>query len=149
MQRQLQQLSDLYRAEADKKALQLQAGEPLEAEPPDFILQGDDGTLGIELTAFHLPTLDGQRPYQERQSLKDRIVQLAERIHHDAGGPALYVMVHFNDHMELDKKDIQPLANAIAASVLNRPVRRPGTACRPKSCQDGRDASTTVRPVRA
>ena len=37
----------------------------------------------------------------------------------------------------------------IPISVLNRPVRRPGTACRPKTCQDGRDASTTARPVRA
>ena len=100
----------------------LPAGEPLEAEPPDFILQGSGGTLGIEITAFHLPTPQGKRPYQERQSLKDQVVQLAERIHHDAGGPALYVMVHFNDHLELDKRDIQPLANAIATSVLNAPV---------------------------
>ena len=114
-----------YYLEALRAALpEVPAGEPLEGEPPDFILQGDDGTLGIEITAFHLPTPDGQRPYQERQSLKDRIVQVAERIHHDAGGPALYVMVHFNDHMKLDKKDIQPLANAIAASVLNSPVPR-------------------------
>jgi len=34
------------------------------------------------------------------------------------------VMVHFKDYVELDKKDIQPLANAIAASVLNAPVPR-------------------------
>ena len=64
-----------YYLEALRAALpEVPAGEPLEGEPPDFILQGDDGTLGIEITAFHLPTPDGQRPYQERQSLKDRIV---------------------------------------------------------------------------
>ncbi len=114
-----------YYLEALRAALpDLPTGEPLEAEPPDFILRDSNGVLGIEITAFHLPTPAGQRPYQERQSLKDRIVQLAERIHHNAGGPALYVMVHFNDHVQLDKKDIEPLANAIAASVLNAPVPR-------------------------
>lgn len=114
-----------YYLEALRTALpDLPTGEPLQAEPPDFILQGSGGTLGIEITAFHLPTPEGKRPYQERRSLKDRIVHLAERIHHDAGGPALYVMVHFNEYVELDKKDIQPLANAIAASVLNAPVPR-------------------------
>src|SRR6266576_6944820 len=90
----------------------LPTGEPLEAEPPDFILQDSGGTLGIEINAFHLPTPQGKRPYQERQSLKDQIVQLAERIHHGAGGPALYVMVLFNDHVELDKKDPLPHATA-------------------------------------
>jgi hypothetical protein len=76
------------------------------------------------MTAFHLPTEPGKRPYQERQSLKERIVQLAERLHQQSGGPALYVMVCFNERIPLDKKDVQPLAREIAASVLRAPFPR-------------------------
>jgi hypothetical protein len=39
--------------------------------------------------------------------------------------------------------------SCMAGSVLNRPVRQPGTACRPRSCQDGRDGAPAVGPVRA
>lgn len=47
-------------------------------EPPDFIVAGGNGAVGIELTVFHLKPLDGLRPHQEQQSLKDRIVRQAK-----------------------------------------------------------------------
>ncbi len=104
--------------------------EPTEPEPPDFLFATTQGRLGIEFTTFHLPPTPGARPHQERQALKERIVESAERLHHAAGGPALYVGVYFNDHVALDKKDTTRLAREIADSVLRAPtpasIREPG-----------------------
>jgi hypothetical protein len=76
-----------------------------------------------------MPPPPGKRPHQEQQSLKDRIVQIAEELHHDAGGPALYVYVHFSEHEPLVKRDIQPMAQAIADAVLGYDV--PGSIREP------------------
>jgi hypothetical protein len=106
-----------------RKALPgIPSGDPDEPEPPDFILTKADGKrLGIEITSFYLPPPPGEQPHQERQRLKERIVELAERIHQEAGGPALYVSVFFDLHRRFAKQDVQPLARAIAASVLSEP----------------------------
>jgi hypothetical protein len=114
-----------YYLEALRDALpEIPKGKPLEAETPDFLVQSETGVIGIELTVFHLPTAPGTQPYQERQSLKDRIVQLAERMHHDAGGPALYVSNFFSAHSAIRKQDTVPMAQALAPSVLRSPVSR-------------------------
>ena len=114
-----------YYFDALRKALsELPAGDPSEPEPPDFLLQDQRDRLGIELTSFHLPAEPGQRPHQERQSLKDQIVARAQRLHEEAGGPALYVGVYFNAYKPIAKRDIQPLAHAIAQSVLRAPMPR-------------------------
>src|SRR5258705_145940 len=91
--------------------------DPTEPEPPDFLFATGQETLGIEFTAFHLPPAAGERPHQEQQALKERIVELAEQLHDERGGPALYVGVHFNHHVALDKKDTMRLARGIADSV--------------------------------
>jgi hypothetical protein len=90
---------------------------PIEPEPPDFVFL-DDRRLGIELTMFHLPPKAGAAPYHEWQSLKDRIVAQAERLHSEAGGPALYVNVIFHERQRLRKKDIQPFARELANALL-------------------------------
>jgi hypothetical protein len=91
-------------------------------ESPDFLLVRDGHRLGIEFTAFHLPPALGDRPYQEQQSLKDRIVEAAKDLHQEAAGPGLYVSVYFDDHQPLTKKDTKPLAQAIASAVLKCPL---------------------------
>lgn len=100
---------------------ELPSGPPEEMEPPDFVFADVGRRVGVELTLFHLPPRAGQRPHQEQQSLKDHIVVLAERVHAEAGGPALYVGVHFNPQIVLTKRDFEPLSRAIAHSVLEAP----------------------------
>jgi hypothetical protein len=101
---------------------ELPSVDPTEPEPPDFLFATAEGALGIEFTAFHLPPTLGDRPHQERQALKERIVTLAEQLHEERGGPSLYVDVHFNDHLALDNKDAVRLAGEIADSVLGSPL---------------------------
>jgi hypothetical protein len=96
--------------------------DPTEPEPPDFLFATAQGTLGIEFTTFHLPPGPRERPHQEQQALKERIVELAEQLHEERGGPALYVDVHFNDDFTLDKKHTARLAGEIANSVFVSPI---------------------------
>ena len=105
--------------EALRRALpELPTGSVTEPEPPDFLIRSADGCVGIELTVFHLPPPLGEKPHQEQQSLKDRIVAHAHVLHQSAGGPALYVSVHFRARHRLSKRLIDPLAHAIAEAVL-------------------------------
>ena len=81
-----------YYLQALREALpEVPQGEPACPEPPDFVIPSPKGRLGIEFTEVHLPPQPGSRPHQERHALKERIVALAERTHHELGGPALYV----------------------------------------------------------
>jgi hypothetical protein len=105
-----------------KAVPEISTREVQEHESPDFLLIRNGHRLGIELTTFHLPPALGDRPHQEQQSLKDRIVEAAKRWHHEAGGPALYVSVYFDSHQPLTKKDTKPFAHAIADAVLKCPV---------------------------
>jgi hypothetical protein len=112
-----------YYLQALRRALpEVPPGEPVCPEPPDFVIAGHNRRLGIEFTEVHLPPRSGARPHQERQALKDQIVGLAQRTHHDLGGPALYVGIYFNEHVPLSKADIRPHARAIADSVLAAPM---------------------------
>ena len=43
---------------------------------------------------------------------------MAEHLYHQAGGPALYVSVSFDDDLLLTKKSTEPLARGIADAVL-------------------------------
>lgn len=102
----------------------LPPGDPDECEPPDFILRAGNVRLGVEITAFYLPPSNDERPHQEQQSLRGRIVQMAERLHSQAGGPALYVGVVFNQCIRLGKSDTRRIARSIAESVLKAPMPR-------------------------
>jgi hypothetical protein len=112
-----------YYLDALRRALpEVPAGQPTEPEPPDFLFHTETDRLGVELTAFHLPPAEGEFAHQARQALKERIVEIADRLHHEAGGPALYVSVHFSHHASITKRDVQPMARAIAYAVLAAPA---------------------------
>lgn len=100
------------------------SGEPSESESPDFLFVTNGHRLGIIVTTFHLPPAARERPRQEQRSLSDRIVKIAERLHHEAGGPALYVSVLFHEHPALRKKDTQLLGGTLADAVLKYRVPR-------------------------
>jgi hypothetical protein len=71
---------------------------------------------------YHHPPIPGKRIHQEIQSLKNRIVEIAEQLHTEAGGPALYLSVIFGPHGCLSKKTARPIAKALADAVLSEPV---------------------------
>jgi hypothetical protein len=100
------------------------AGPVVSGESPDFVVQSDDRTTGIEITQFYLPPSSGERPQQEQQSLKDRIVDMARDLHVNAGGPALYVSVYYRTPLALTKRAVYGISRALATAVLATPVPR-------------------------
>lgn len=97
-------------------------GDIIQDESPDIVVLSNGRRVGIEVTAFHLPPDPGQRPYQERQRLKQRVVDQAFELHTKAGGPALYARVHFGNVDALRKSTVGHLASALADAVLRAPV---------------------------
>jgi hypothetical protein len=98
----------------------LPAGDVTEPEPPDFLITNPNVHLGVELTRFFLPPPHGKRPGQEIQSLRERVVKMAEELYCRAGGPLLYARVMFVDNFELTKDGVRPLAVALANEILSR-----------------------------
>lgn len=94
------------------------SGVVIEGESPDFTVQSDYRTVGVEITRFYLPPPDGERPQQEQQNLKDRVVRLAHQMHIEAGGPALYVSVFYQQRLAITKRDVPTMASAISKIVL-------------------------------
>jgi hypothetical protein len=113
-----------YLGELRKCVAELTPGEAVESESPDFLLGSRPTRIGIEFTEYHHPPAPGERPQQEVQSLKDRVVGLAEQLHAQAGGPALYVTAIFGHHGRLSKETVRPMAKALAAAVLSQDVPR-------------------------
>jgi hypothetical protein len=95
----------------------LAVGQATPSETPDFLLSSHGRTIGIEFTLIHLPPSAGERPHQETQALKDRIVARAAKLHDDANGPALYVTVFFRPRAALNKGLVDQAAQGIARAV--------------------------------
>src|SRR5687768_1757658 len=101
-----------------RRCVELPPGDPAEPEPPDFVLGEQPGRVGIEFTEYHHRADNGEPPFQEIQSLKWRIVERAERLYSEAGGPALYLTAIFRRHHHLTKKAVPRIAQQFAESVL-------------------------------
>jgi hypothetical protein len=95
------------------------SGTVQDDETPDFVVLSARGTIGVEVTVFHWPPSDGKRPHQEEQALKDRAVAIADMVHTEAGGPALYVTVSFASMISFAKRDLRDQGEAIARAVLD------------------------------
>lgn len=111
-----------------RHCLDLPPDPPVESERPDFIVMSPLGRIGVELTEYHHPPDSGERPYQELQSLKDQIITTAERLHGEAGGPALYVTATFGHHAHIAKATVASIARSLAEGLLSCDV--------PKSIHD-------------
>ena len=86
------------------------------------------------MTAFYYPPASGDRTHQEVQALKDRVVEIAERLHSSSGGPPLYLDAIFNESRVLTKRNVPQVARALAHAVLAEAVPR-----------SAREPSVTIR----
>jgi hypothetical protein len=101
-------------------------GEPIVGERPDFTIPTADGLMGIEVTEYvrpHIPnpSLSVDRPLQEQDSLKNRIVARAQEIFDAQGSSRLRVQVLFRPRHPVDKKDVEATAVALALLIASLP----------------------------
>jgi hypothetical protein len=109
-----------------RSCLEMPPGESAEGETPDFVLGEAPARIGVEITEYHHHANEGSPPFQEVQSLKWRIVERAERIYSEWGGPALYLTAIFGPHGRLTKRAVPGIAQRLAEAVLA--VRVPSSA---------------------
>ena len=89
-------------------------------EEPDVLLTFGSHSVGVEVTDLYWNHPRGRRPRQEQESLRHRVVALAQQLYADRRLPAVDVSIHFNDQFPLDKSAVGPLAARIADWVAGR-----------------------------
>ena len=88
-------------------------GQIVPGEGPDFIVQTEEGPIGVELTrCFRAP--DRGSVLREQESLCERIRKKAEEEYEKRGYPRAAVAVHFNTRYHFTKHEVDALALALA-----------------------------------
>lgn len=90
---------------------------------PDFFVQLPDGLLGIELTEMYRQPEPNKRPMQADESVRRRIVERAQKLFEENGGPVLDVSVHFGMNEEWPETRVAELAPKIAKVVSDNPLQ--------------------------
>ncbi len=89
-----------------------------ENEAPDFILLLPGGkVVGVELTMIFWKPKPGTPPPQAIYATYDKIAEIAQRKYEEEGGPPVAVHLFFQFSFRPSKRDIIPVADAIAAYV--------------------------------
>jgi hypothetical protein len=96
-------------------------------ERPDFSLPTADGHIGLEVTEYfrpHVPnpSLSADRPLQEQDGLKDRILARAQQIFESKHSERLRVQVLWRPRQVIDKKDVEAISIALASVAASLSV---------------------------
>ena len=83
------------------------------SESPDFLIQSDDHTIGIELTRLFRKSARGHALPREQESLRERIATEAKARYDAMTRPPIHVSIHFNYHPALRKADVSGLATRL------------------------------------
>lgn len=87
-------------------------------EEPDFLIEEYGAMFGIELVGLYRADSDNRLPRQALESLRKQIVERAQRLYEEAGGPELWVSVHFSPYANLGKSRIPDLADRLEKIVV-------------------------------
>jgi hypothetical protein len=83
-------------------------------ERPDFLIKATTGTVGIEITYFYREmSSDTNTPLQQRESVRSKIITLAQTIYDRKGLPPIAVFVHFDLNFHCRRSAIQPIAERL------------------------------------
>jgi hypothetical protein len=66
-------------------------GEVIASEGPDFLVDSERGSVGIELTELHRSVPDGVTPGQAQEAMRERVVGRAKELFVAASAEPLYV----------------------------------------------------------
>jgi len=90
----------------------------IDGEEPDFVLRGDNGTIGIEVTEYFTPVLPGARwTLKEREKVTSRIASRATCRCVALGLSNVIASIEFDNTTELLKDEIELIAHAVAELV--------------------------------
>ncbi len=102
----------------------LLSGEPVPGEAPDFLLPTSEGLIGVEVSRFHRAPEPGERSRVEIDGLRKLCVSVAHRAYRAAGGPPLWVTLHFAHDDHATKADARVTGERLAEALLKQPLPR-------------------------
>jgi hypothetical protein len=113
--RERQAVEDLQRLYAD-----FPPGDIEDGEVPDFLVRGDAACVGIEVCEYYRPERPlGSHP-KEQEALAHHITERATEICIARGATPFWAPVTFEHGVRLRKRDVEPVASAIASAILAR-----------------------------
>ena len=83
-------------------------------ESPDFLVEGAQGVVGVELTELHRLVPQGVTPGQAKEALRERVVARAKELFDASNSEPLYVSALFNESTPITRSGVEPLAAKIA-----------------------------------
>jgi hypothetical protein len=108
-------VEDLQRLYAD-----FPPGTIEDSEVPDFLVRNNGACVGIEVSEYFRPERPLGSPPMEQEALAHQITNRATEVCvEQAAGPFL-ASVTFEHDVRLRKRDVEPVANAIASAILTR-----------------------------
>ena len=93
------------------------AGTIRATEKPDFLVEADNGFVGIELTELYHSDSEARIPRQASEALREQCIRRAESICMNDARSQLYVSVYFSNWIHL-KKSIIPALSARLAELV-------------------------------
>lgn len=92
-------------------------GSVISTEVPDFLIEGQNSVVGIEITSIHRGNQPKFSKLQAVESMRHRVVQQAGKSYLAMGGPAIRCTVHMNGPL-IRQAEMGPLSHAIADFAL-------------------------------
>ena len=87
--------------------------EVIAGERPDFVIQGQQGAVGVELTELHRAVPEGVTPVQVQEAMRERVVARAQELFCATDKAPLYASVLFSESKLIGKANVEPLARRI------------------------------------
>lgn len=87
-------------------------------EEPDFIVRFNDRLIGIEITEIFIAHSQSGSVEKAQESISSNIVAKARALYKNAGGPALYVSIHFGIRQDLGRLNRDKTAKLISDFIL-------------------------------
>lgn len=100
------------------------AGQLIESEKPDFLIESHEERVGIELTRYYVPLPVGGRPPQEQEALRSRIIREAKDTIKSTDKRRFHVNVQFALASDLQKQDVQRISDQLAEAVRRSQVEQ-------------------------
>lgn len=93
------------------------SGKVICSEEPDFLVQGADHVVGIELTDLHRETKPDEIPEQASAAMRERVVSRAMEIYNTRSLPAVFVSFNLNNQIHIKKTQVKRIAEDLADLV--------------------------------
>ncbi|HTV39551.1 MAG TPA: hypothetical protein VMF08_03175 [Candidatus Sulfotelmatobacter sp.] len=93
-------------------------GDVCPEECPDFLVKAENKTVGIEVTQYFRDGADGSKPpLQQREAIRERVLDEARQVAGQCLLPGAYVFVHFDFNFYCVRSEVRTTAGKLVQLV--------------------------------